>query len=42
MIDLEYGVTITPMFIQSADQITIITGLDIYLFFLLLLVITVE
>ena len=27
MIDLEYGVTITPMFIQSIDQITFITGL---------------
>ena len=27
MIDLEYGVTITPMFIQSVDQITFINGL---------------
>ena len=27
MIDLEYGVTITAMFIQSIDQITFITGL---------------
>ena len=27
MIDLEYGITITPMFIQSIDQIKFITGL---------------
>ena len=27
MIDLEYGVTITAMFIQSIDLITFITGL---------------
>ena len=43
MIDLEYGVTITAMFIQSVDQITIITGLGyLSVFFLLLLVTTVE
>ena len=35
MIDLEYDLTITPMFIQSVDQITFIRGLGylfIYLF----------